>query len=57
MTNELRRSIGLPFLAFYSFIGFEDMVNLAEEVRSVRRNLPCTRPVALHCAQPWSWAL
>ena len=28
------------FLAFYAFIGFEDMVNVAEEVRDVRRNLP-----------------
>lgn len=28
------------FLAFYAFIGFEDMVNLAEEVRNVRRVLP-----------------
>ena len=28
------------FLAFYAFIGFEDMVNVAEEVREPRRNLP-----------------
>lgn len=28
------------FLAFYAFIGFEDMVNIAEEVRDVRRTLP-----------------
>ena len=28
------------FLAFYAFIGFEDMVNEAEEVRNSRRNLP-----------------
>lgn len=28
------------FLAFYAFIGFEDMVNLAEEVKSPRRTLP-----------------
>lgn len=27
-------------LAFYAFIGFEDMVDLAEEVTDVRRNLP-----------------
>jgi len=27
-------------LAFYAFLGFEDMVNVAEEVRNVRRNLP-----------------
>jgi APA family basic amino acid/polyamine antiporter len=29
------------FLAFYAFIGFEDMVNVAEEVRRPERNLPC----------------
>ena len=28
------------FLAFYAFIGFEDMVNMAEEVKGVRRTLP-----------------
>lgn len=28
------------FLAFYAFIGFEDMVNVAEEVRDVERVLP-----------------
>ena len=28
------------YLAFYSFIGFEDMVNVAEEVKEPRRNLP-----------------
>ncbi len=28
------------FLAFYAFIGFEDMVNVAEEVKDVRRTLP-----------------
>ena len=27
-------------LAFYAFIGFEDMVEVAEETRAVRRNLP-----------------
>lgn len=27
-------------LAFYAFIGFEDMVNVAEEVKNVRRTLP-----------------
>lgn len=27
-------------LAFYAFIGFEDMVEVAEEARQVRRNLP-----------------
>jgi len=28
------------FLAFFAFIGFEDMVNVAEEVRQPERNLP-----------------
>ena len=28
------------FLAFYAFIGFEDMVNMAEEVKDASRNLP-----------------
>ncbi|MDB9969709.1 APC family permease [Porticoccaceae bacterium] len=28
------------FLAFYAFIGFEDMVNVAEEVVDVKKNLP-----------------
>jgi len=28
------------FLAFYAFLGFEDMVNVAEEVRDASRNLP-----------------
>lgn len=27
-------------LAFYAFIGFEDMVDVAEEIKDVRRNLP-----------------
>lgn len=28
------------YLAFYAFLGFEDMVNVAEEIKEVRRNLP-----------------
>lgn len=28
------------FLAFYAFIGFEDMVNVAEEVKDAKRSLP-----------------
>ncbi|MEA3411632.1 MAG: APC family permease [Pseudomonadota bacterium] len=28
------------FVAFYAYIGFEDMVNVAEEVRNPRRNIP-----------------
>ena len=34
-------------LAFYAFIGFEDMVNVAEEVRRPRRNLPLAIVVAV----------
>jgi amino acid transporter len=32
--------LAAAFLAFYAFIGFEDLVNMAEEVRDVRRALP-----------------
>ncbi|MDH5184193.1 MAG: amino acid permease [Gammaproteobacteria bacterium] len=28
------------FLAFYAFVGFEDMVNVAEEVKEPKKNLP-----------------
>lgn len=35
------------FLAFYAFVGFEDMVNVAEEVRNPRRNLPLAILLAL----------
>lgn len=35
------------FLAFYAFIGFEDMVNVAEEVERPERNLPLGILVAL----------
>jgi amino acid transporter len=35
------------FLAFYAFIGFEDMVNVAEEVKDPRRNLPLAIILAL----------
>ena len=28
------------FLSFYAYIGFEDMVNMAEEVKNPKRNLP-----------------
>lgn len=34
-------------LTFYSFIGFEDMINVAEEVKNPRRNLPIAILVAL----------
>lgn len=43
--------IGLGgFLAFYAFIGFEDMVNLAEEVEAPRRSLPKAIAIALGAA-------
>ena len=32
--------LGAAFLAFFAFIGFEDMVNMAEEVREPDRTLP-----------------
>jgi amino acid transporter len=32
--------LGGAFLAFYAFLGFEDMVNVAEEVKRVSRTLP-----------------
>lgn len=35
------------FLAFYAFVGFEDIVNVAEEVKEPRRNLPIAIILAL----------
>lgn len=35
------------FLAFYAFIGFEDMVNIAEEIKSPERTLPAGILLAL----------
>ena len=35
------------FLAFYAFIGFEDIVNVAEEVKSAERTLPRAIIIAL----------
>ena len=35
------------FIAFYAFIGFEDIVNVAEEVRNPQRNLPRAIVIAL----------
>jgi amino acid transporter len=35
------------FLAFYAYIGFEDMVNVAEEVRRPSRDLPLAIGIAL----------
>lgn len=38
------------FIAFYAFIGFEDMVNVAEEVRRPQRNMPIAIFLALGVA-------
>jgi len=38
--NHLGIIISGALLAFYAFIGFEDMVVVAEEVKDVKRNLP-----------------
>ena len=35
------------FLAFYAFVGFEDMVNVAEEVKDVKKNLPLAILISL----------
>lgn len=35
------------FIAFYAFIGFEDIVNVAEEVRQPERNLPRAITISL----------
>ena len=48
--HSLAAALGVgsgAFLAFYSFIGFEDMVNEAEEVRRPRRTLPLALVLAL----------
>ena len=46
LTNWLGITSG-AFLAFYAFIGFEDMVNMAEEVRDPVRNMPRSIIIAL----------
>lgn len=38
--DSLSAIVIAAFLAFYAFLGFEDMVNLAEEVKHPQRNLP-----------------
>ena len=35
------------FVAFYAFIGFEDMINIAEEVKEPKRNMPRSIILAL----------
>jgi amino acid transporter len=39
--------LGGAVLAFYAFIGFEDMVNMAEEVREPRRTVPRSIIIAM----------
>ncbi|KFZ30987.1 hypothetical protein IDSA_07915 [Pseudidiomarina salinarum] len=39
--------LSAAFLAFYAFIGFEDMVNMAEEVKDVRTTMPWALILAL----------
>ncbi|MDX1705807.1 APC family permease [Pseudidiomarina sp.] len=39
--------LSASFLAFYAFIGFEDMVNMAEEVQDVRKSMPRALVLAL----------
>lgn len=39
--------VGGAALAFYAFIGFEDLVNVAEEVKAPQRNLPLAILVAV----------
>lgn len=51
-TKENMGGVGLGivlggYLAFYAFIGFEDMVNMAEEVHNPHRNLPLSIFLAL----------
>ncbi len=48
LTGEVWHGVFIGgFLAFYAFIGFEDMVNVAEEVREPERNMPCAILLAL----------
>ena len=42
--------IGGAFLAFYAYVGFEDMVNVAEEVKNPEKNMPIAILIALLCA-------
>jgi amino acid transporter len=42
--------LGGGMLAFYSFIGFEDLANVAEEVKDPRRNLPRAIVISLAVA-------
>lgn len=39
-TGDIAGVVAGSFLAFYAFIGFEDIVNVAEEVKEPEKNLP-----------------
>ncbi len=44
---EWAAAVSGAFLAFYAFIGFEDMVNIVEEVKQPRRTMPIAIVLAL----------
>jgi APA family basic amino acid/polyamine antiporter len=48
-TGQLSTGLVLPaaVLTFYAFVGFEDMLNVSEEVKDVRRNFPIGLIVAV----------
>lgn len=39
--------VSTALLAFFAFIGFEDIVNMAEETRNAERNIPCAVIITL----------
>lgn len=46
-SDHLKSILAGAFIAFYAFIGFEDIVNVAEEVRNPEQNLPRAIVIAL----------
>lgn len=46
-TSDWQMIFAGAFLAFYAFIGFEDMVNVAEEVKDPERTLPLSIGISL----------
>ncbi|MDH5719995.1 MAG: amino acid permease [Spirochaetia bacterium] len=38
--SNLKSIFAASFIAFYAYIGFEDMVNIAEEVKNPKKNMP-----------------
>lgn len=45
--NLVAPTISATFLAVYAYLGFEDIVNMAEDVKHPRRNLPLSMIVSL----------